>query len=217
LVSAGYNAVLEHLKSNGPMLLFCWLTLIFFKVHYRDRALRLHLDPRKGDETIGDLINWGELHHIHCVARAFYSGSRFDVTALGSFVLLPSKDDDLIGPFDYADLTEAQTMLLRLGNVAFLAVLNDSCAAWNVIQTDLRRIIALPSGVQVRELMVHLAWINLRLEERPRFSSRFSTKDRHFTISAELPEKVKLRVAGMEEFERSFTEPSKRLPRRCLS
>lgn len=200
LVSAGYDAVLEHLKSNGPILLFCWLTLIFFKVHYRDRALRLHLDPRKGDETIGDLIDWGELHHIHCVARAFYNGSKFDVTALGSFVLLPCKEDDLIGQFDYADLTEAQTVLLRVGDIAFLAVLNDSCAAWNLMQNDLRRITAVPSGVQLRELMVHLAWINLRLEERPRFASRFSTKDQHFTISAELPDKINLRAADNKEF-----------------
>lgn len=84
-------AVLEHLKSNGPMLYFQWLTLIFFKVHYRDRTLRLHLDQRKGDKMIKDFVDWGELHHIHCVARAFYTRARFDTTALGSFALLPGK------------------------------------------------------------------------------------------------------------------------------
>jgi hypothetical protein len=200
LVSAGHPAVLEHLKSNGPMIFFQWLTLIFFKVHYRDKTLRLHLDTRKGTEMVGDLIDWIELHHIHCVARVFYTGAHLDVTALGSFRLLQARQPDFIGPFDYADLTEAQTMLLRLGDMAFLAVLNDSFAAWNVISDSLTNITAAPSGVQLREVMVRMAWINLRLEERPAFSSDFRAADESLTIRAQHGEDIALREPDLNEF-----------------
>src|SRR5207249_3302153 len=65
---------------------------------------------------------------------------------------------------------------------------------------DLKRVTALPSGVQLRELMAHMAWINLRIEKRPAFSTFFSEKDQSFTIRAEHPQQIELRDAEPEEF-----------------
>ena len=158
LVSAGLPAVLASIKTHG-LLFFHWLALIFFKFHYRDRTLRLHLDTRKGTAMLGETHDWAELHHIHCVARAFYTGSRFEATVLGSIAVVQAIAADILGPFDYVDRTEAQTMLLRLGEIAFLPVLNDSQAAWTVIAYTLTNLPPALSGIQLRELMARLAWI----------------------------------------------------------
>jgi hypothetical protein len=56
-------------------LLFNWLVLIFLKIHLKDRLLPLHLDRRQGTEKIASVYAWDQLHHLHCVARSFYTNA----------------------------------------------------------------------------------------------------------------------------------------------
>lgn len=49
--------------------LFVWMSLIFLKTHLKVMDLSNHRDKRKGEEKIGELHDWGVLHHVHCVAR----------------------------------------------------------------------------------------------------------------------------------------------------
>lgn len=88
LIAGGDKAVFEHVTREGPWLLFRWLALILFKTHLKDRSLRFNLDKRQGAEKISELYDWEEMHHIHCIARSFYTGAQLDPTVFGSVLML---------------------------------------------------------------------------------------------------------------------------------
>lgn len=159
----GSNALSHELKENGPWLLFCWMCLIFVKTHLKDTNLNFHLDRRKGDERIGDLHDWSELHHIHCMARSFYTGVELSKEAMGSLLVLPAKIRPHFESFDYGDLSFVATMTLRIDDTAIIAVLNDSQAALSVYYEELEKIRGPLSPLQVREIGVHLGFINLHI------------------------------------------------------
>jgi hypothetical protein len=203
LVSSGYNAVVKHIKNDGPWRLFCWFSLIFLKTHLKDKALRFHLDKRKGAETIADNYVWEMLHHVHCVARSFYTKAALDKEILGSFFVLPAKQSANYEHFDYRDLYEARTILLRLEDICFIAVLNDSCASSIAFCQHSEKLSGTLSPIQLREVMAHLAHINLHLKKRPQYYSLFSSTE-GYQIVAELPPSVELEGDSQEEFGRVF-------------
>lgn len=189
LISGGYAAVRQHLIQHGPKLFFTWLALIFLKTHLRDRSLRAELDPRRGGDTIADSYCWPDLHHIHCVARSFYSGARLDSTAFGSLVVLAAHGGCSPNDFDYGDHYLAQTMLLQIGEVTFIAVLNDSCIASDMLRPMLKAITGPLAPLQLREVMARLAYVNLLLNTRPVFTSEFSRRS-GYVISADVPDQI---------------------------
>ena len=63
LFAAGYDALIGHMKTEGPLLLFAWLNLLFLKTHLKDRTLLINRDRRAASGVIGDLYDWPELHH----------------------------------------------------------------------------------------------------------------------------------------------------------
>jgi hypothetical protein len=188
LIADGYEAVADQVKREGPWLLFKWLSLIFPKTHLKDRNLRFNLDSRDGREKIADFYSWDQLHHIHCIARSFYTGAKLDQTVLGSFVIFPAKVGTPFGDFDYRDMYAGRTVLLRLGEIGIVSVLNDSCAAWNLLNGLLQRINGPVSPSQSKELFARMAFVNLHLKERPAPASRFSDDGSNYVILAESPE-----------------------------
>lgn len=70
VLSGGYEAVVKHLKLEGPSLLYRWLALIYIKTHLRDATLPWNKDRRNDVGQIGDVYDWIALHHIHAVARS---------------------------------------------------------------------------------------------------------------------------------------------------
>ena len=91
-------------------------------------------------------------------------------------------------------------MLLRLGEIVFVAALMDSCAAFNFIRQWIGKITGDLSPIQVREFMSHVAFINLCLDDRPEFLSKFKSDKNQYVITGEHPPKVKLRHAEKTEF-----------------
>jgi hypothetical protein len=185
----GYKAVAEYLGQEGPWLLFKWLALIYLKTHIKDRNLRFRLDLREANEKISDFYTWEELHHIHCIARSFYTGAHLDHTVLGSLVVLPAKTETVFGNFDYRDMYAGRTMLLRLGEIGIVSVLNDSCAAWNCLKDLLDKLNGPVSPAQLKELMALMAVVNIRLKERPVPFSRLQDED-HYDIRAQVPREI---------------------------
>ena len=122
----GYRGLVEFMKSEGGPRLFVWLAMLFLKTHLKDRDFRWDLDARRGNEKIADIYDWTELHHIHCLVRSFYSGASLSPRVFGSVALLRATKSD--EQFDYGDLLPGKAVLLRLGDVAVLAILNDSGA-----------------------------------------------------------------------------------------
>jgi len=193
----GYGLFGEQLKLNGPWNLFCWMSWIFLKTHLKDADLSIHLDNRKGDMKIGDMHRWEDVHHVHCMARSFYTGCNLKVEALGSLLVLPAKILPYGEQFDYCDLSFAQTMLLRIDDIAVIAALNDSQASISVLQGFLKGIAGPLSPLQLREIMVRMAIININLGERPRFHSNFDLFTEAYEIGCEGPSEI--RVEEMDD------------------
>lgn len=193
LFAGGHEAVAQELKARGPWPLFIWMALMFLKTHLKDKYLDYHRDHRKGDMKIGELHSWDELHHLHCVVRSFYSGARLDQEVLGSLLVLPAKVRPHFEGFDFIDLSMAQTMLLCMGDVAVIAVFNDSQGAMSVALEDFQRMIGgFLSPLQLRELAATLAYINLQVEPRARFFSEINALTEDYSIKVERPDEVQI-------------------------
>jgi len=192
MFARGPRAVSQELRDNGPWRLFCWMCLIFVKTHLKDKTLNFHLDPRKGEEKIGELHDWGELHHIHCMARSFYTGCELDSETMGSLLVIPAKVRSHFESFDYVDLSFAKTMLLRIDETALIVVLDDSQAALSIYHDELDKIGGPLSPLQARELAAHFASINIHLAERTVFSSEFDVSSEECRIAARRPNQLLL-------------------------
>jgi hypothetical protein len=191
LLTSGYQPVAEELKRNGPWPLFSWMALLFFKAHYKNKFLRYHLDRRKDDFKIADTHQWEDLLHIHCIARAWYSSAILHPEVLGTLLVLPAKVRSHFEMFDFADLTEANLVMLRIDDIAIFAVLNDSGACLTVMFEEIQAKIAGPlSPLQIREVAAKLAAINLQVVPRPEFSSQFDMLNEKYEISALRPAEV---------------------------
>lgn len=175
------------IKDGGGPRLFVWLASIFLKTHLKDRELRWHLDVRRGEQKIAELYDWTELHHIHCIVRSFYSGARLAQGVYGSLAILPASGGEGPESFDYGDLLPGRSILLRLGDAAVIAVLNDSGAALGVLDQVFKAITGPLTRLQLRELMVRMAYCNMLLEPRPRFQSELDLNTEDYVISAILP------------------------------
>jgi hypothetical protein len=192
LFGKGFDGFAEQLKSEGTHFLFRWMCLLFLKTHLKDTGLVMHLDQRKGRQKIGELHSWSEMHHIHCVARSFYTNGIVRPEAFGSLMVLPAKTLPYHESFDYCDLSFAQTMLLRIGEIAVISVFDDAKGCLSVIDDFLRKIRGPLSPLQLREVATHVAAINLHLAERPRFSSEINVMTGQYVIGAETAETVEL-------------------------
>lgn len=193
LMTNGFKALSENIGDAIPVI-FRWLCLTVFKNHYRDRLLRMKLDRRAGDEMIGDMYEWGELHHMHAVARTAYSGCTIDPEVIGSmhlFGLIPNEIDE---KFDFCDLYQSQAVLLRIDDIAIVAVLNDSSGALNGFMHISKRITGSVTSIQLREILAHLATINLYTRERPVYSTEFDADSGKARIRAKIPKYFAMNV-----------------------
>jgi hypothetical protein len=187
LIEQGSQAIVDHVQREGPLRFFVWLALIFFKTHLKDRALRWHRDLRQPDDRIGELHTWEELHHLHTLARCFYTKCTVAPEAFGSLLVMSVVEQPGVESFDFADLSEAQTLLLRVDDVAFLAVFNDSCGSMQGLMPKLNRITGAVHELQLRELLAELAFVNLHIEHRPTFHTLIDGRSGEHSIEATRP------------------------------
>jgi hypothetical protein len=199
VVVGGLDSVNKYVTDHGPWKIFLWLALIFFKTHLKDTYLRKHLDQRKGEETIASDYNWGVLHHIHCIVRAIQTGAHIENECFGTTAILPAKVSDLYSRYDYRDTYGANTILLRIGDIAFLSVLDDSCAAAHFFSGHFKRITGPLSPIQLREVLSHLTLLNLKLKYRPEYQTKLDPQTGEVSIIATLPDKMELEEHTKEE------------------
>lgn len=187
VVRDGVDAINDFVSKGGLLKIFVWMGLIFLKTHLKNRSHRVHLDARKGEEKISDEYEWEYLHHIHSVVRCFYTGCFVEREAIGSFLGILVKAPESQGRFDFSDLHFAQTMLLRLDDMAMLTVFDDSGGAMNYFVQKLEKITGPVSSIQLREIMVELAYLNLHLKERPTFYTEYDLANEHCRIIGKRP------------------------------
>lgn len=138
--ASGFKGVESLVAREGPGRLFQWLTLIFLKMHFKDRLLRKYADFRKGDAPISESYEWPYFHHLHCLSRAHYTEAEVDPSVYGSFLLMqliPEEDEEAS---DLATFSDASTIFLRAGDIAMFAVLNHGTACLTAIEPILDRI-----------------------------------------------------------------------------
>ncbi|WNG44874.1 hypothetical protein F0U60_12805 [Archangium minus] len=193
LVEGGLERVGQYVETNGTHLIFCWLALIFLKTHLKDWRLPLHRDRRSGDlRKIGSAYGPVSLQHIHVLARSFFTESIIEKGAMGSLLILPAeRADEMFRPFDFADFYGPNSILLRLDDVCFVAVLDDGCGVNNFYLEHIQRVSAPLLPVQLREVLGEMSCIAANLKERPTFHSRFEGS-RHI-IGAQTPARPELR------------------------
>lgn len=199
VIDGGLNSVNSYIQTNGPWKIFLWLSLIFFKTHLKDSYLRKNLDKRLGDDPISSDYEWGLLHHIHCMIRALQNGISISNECLGSLIVLPAKTAEHLDKYDYRDVYAANTILLRINDIAFLAVLDDSCAALNFFSDHFKRLSAPLSPIQLREVLSHLTLLNSKLKYRPSYSTKINPSTGEAVIIAQLPESMELEDHTREE------------------
>ena len=192
VVSGGATAINKFVENGGLLKMFVWMGLMFLKAHLADRDFRLDLDARKGGGNIGDLHAWDDLHHLHCIVRCLYNDCEVEPEAIGSFLSLPVRREASPDAFDFADFSYAQTMLLRLDDLGLLAVFNDSGAAMTFFWRCLEKITGAVSELQLREVMVELAFLNQHLKSRPAFCSEFDMEKERYRIRAKRPPQPEL-------------------------
>jgi hypothetical protein len=168
------------------------MRLIFLKTHLKDGAMSFHLDERKGQAKIGDLYDWEQLHHIHNFVRCFYTGCSIQKNAVGSLLVLPVEGQLLAERFDFGDLHLPQTMFIRLDKTAILTVFDDAGGALSCFNYKLERFTGPVSELQLREVSVELAWLNLHLKERPTLGVDIDTANETCRMTCERPPELRL-------------------------
>lgn len=176
LLDGTYADVAERLDEPNLRLLFIWVSLIFFKIHLKDRFVRVHKDPRLGTDVVGDAYDWGDLHHLHAVARSPYTGASLLPEAVGSLRVFEIADEATNDGYDYLDFTLDQTVVIRLGTIGIVATLNDSTAAESAWSDRLDLIDGPLSEIQLREIGAMFALANRNLITRPLFATIIYSK-----------------------------------------
>jgi hypothetical protein len=169
IVEGGHKRVKNWIDSNGYRLIFVWLSLIFIKAHLKDKQFRWSLDARQDKGKISERFVWEQVHHIYCVARSFYVDSVVAENVLGTLLVFPIKDERINSEFDYGDLYSAQCSMIRLGDLAFICVFNDSRAVEIALRQLLKRIDYPLSIIQLRELWARASYINMRVRNKPSY------------------------------------------------
>lgn len=188
----GPNHFFDWYKSEA-FRVFLWLNLIYLKTHIKDNQLRLERDQRAPDTRLGDLYDWTELHHCHAMVRAARFG--FDIDAekvLGSLFLLQLGDWAGTQPYDYNDHLPTHTVMIRLGEVAFICALNDSCGVFQGLMPKIERLPPSLNQLQFLEILTEFQFVNAHLMHRPSYKTEVDLQSGQVTISAVLPEQFEL-------------------------
>lgn len=195
-----FEAPISNAVSSGPdaffqwypkemFRIFLWMNLIYLKIHLKDNQLRLHRDQRAADTRLGDLYDWAELHHCHAMLRAARFGFGIDIeTTLGSFMCLQLGEWARQHPYDYNDHLPTHTVMIRLGEIAFISVLNDTRGVLQGLEPKFDKLPPDLNPLQFAELLAEFQFVSAHLKYRPQFSTEVNPKTGEVTIKGKVPE-----------------------------
>jgi hypothetical protein len=186
IIGKGYTEIIKYIENNGPWLFFVWLSLIYLKTHLKDKLLKQDIKSEVNSSIISDPYDWVSFHHIHCIARSFYTNPIISNDVLGSLIILPSKVSKDYESYDYRDLYLAKSLFIRLGEITFIAALNDSCSSLSYVSKFVKKIDGYISPLQARELLARLAFANIILKNRPEFYSDINLLKEEYSIQAKV-------------------------------
>jgi hypothetical protein len=168
--------------------LYCWLSLLHFKSLYKDVFITRYDEENRKQFRLGEGRDWFIHHHVNSLCRLAFPELSIDPQALGSmlFFVLPEDGSE---PFDFITFHDASTMMVRVGQVAVIAALNDSCGALSIFNDNMGQ--SMPKRpldiLDAREVLGHITLINQYLEERPQYRTLSDHTAMRARISATLP------------------------------
>lgn len=167
---------------------FLWLNLIFLKIHLKDNQLRLERHQDAPDDRIGDLYDWAELHHCHAMLRATRLGFGIDIeTTLGSVFCLHLGEWAKKQPYDYNDHLPTHTVMIRLGEIAFVCALNDSCGVFQGLMPKIEKLPPDLNPLQFLEVLTEFQFVSAHLKFRPKYMTKVDPATGEVTILGEVP------------------------------
>lgn len=187
LFLGGLDKIKDYVTENGFWIFFQWLSLIFLKIHLKDKEYRFFVDRRHPDYKIAEIYEWEGLHHIHCIARSPYTKCPIDSKVFSTTLILPTKSFGDREQFDYGDIYPGKGILVRFGDFCIISILNDSCASSDIFESELKKINGFLNPLQYREILVRLSYINLNIKNRPKYYTDFNFK-KGCKIIAQLPD-----------------------------
>lgn len=179
---------IEFFNKNRK-LVFIWVCLLYIKTHLRDKTFKFDY---QSDRKIGDVYNWNELHHIHCMARSIYTNITIEESVYGSMFIYPCSDFIYGEKYDYIDLYETGTVLLRLGDFFIICVIGDSKLVTKLIENRTKRITGKLNILQIRELYSRITYEFLRIIDRPKYLTTAIFKDNDIRIKTSIKNQIKI-------------------------
>ena len=192
LFKYGYRHFTSEIASDEVRWkLFQWLNLIFLKTHLKDTHLPFHLDRRRGSQRIDSLYEWSWLHHIHCVARSHFTRAVIDKRIIGTLYILPAKSGGMFGEFDFGDVHSTRSILVRIKDIAIIAMLDDACGVYSLHPDFLYTLVkGSLSPLQLREVFARTCYFNDLLLKRPEFYS--DIRNGKYTIGVVTPNSAEI-------------------------
>jgi hypothetical protein len=193
LLSQPYHKISQLIEQDNSVyqLLYRWMSLIYLKVHLKDTSLAAERDERKKvTKSIGEEYDWDGMHHLHCMARAHFTGAKIQKEVYGSLLVLPTFPLSPNHSFHYIDSRAGHALLVQCDHIALIAVLNDSTAAISGFYPYVQKMNGYLTPFQIRDVFAHMVYISANLENRPVFSSTIT--DEGYEIQVHRSEEIRL-------------------------
>lgn len=186
-IKGGFEKFSEFYNEN-PKLLFQWLSLIYYKVHFRDFSLRENLDRREPGIPIGARYAWPNFHHIFCVARSILFDARFSSFVIGSINIFELKDWEQHGTYDYRDHWLTDTMFIRIQSICICVSFTDAQVAKYMMQNKLSRVPHRVNYIQAVEIYGDFIAAKMHFKKQHDFHSFYHFEEDYLEIVAEISE-----------------------------
>lgn len=171
-IKGDFNSFSEFLNQNQK-LVFQWLCLIYYKVHFRDFSLRYDVDQRKGSMPIGAIYAWPNFHHIFCVARSVIFDAEFSDGVVGSIKVFQLNEWERQGDYDYSDNWVTDTLFLRIKDICIYVSFTDAEVVNYMTQNKFARVPQCLTPTQAIEIYGDFISAKMHFNQQHNFHSSY--------------------------------------------
>jgi hypothetical protein len=184
-MKGGFKTFSNFLENNRK-LVFQWLCLLYYKVHFRDFSYRYNLDRRESDISIGALYAWPNFHHIFCVARSVIFDAQFSNGVIGTIKIFQLNDWERHGKFDYRDHWISDTLFIRLKDICIYVSFTDAGAVKCMTQDKFARVPQHLNHIQAIEIYGDFISAKMHFKRQHDFHSFYDPDADFLQIIAEI-------------------------------
>lgn len=165
----------SNFAEEQQKLLFQWLCLLYYKVHFRDFSFRYSVDQREGDMPIGAMYAWPNFHHIFCVARSVIFGAKFSEGVIGSIKVFQMIDWENFGEYDYRDHWLTDTLFIRIRDICIFVSFTDAGAVGYMTNVKFSRVPQQLNYIQATEIFGDFVAAKMHFSQQHKFLSFYNT------------------------------------------